>query len=197
MRKEISRHGTKLLAACFVLLIPALVGCGKTPGKAPSNPPIAAKSDGTKKAPMNPDQAKPAASLAAPSPVVVTSAEAAATPTPRYVYNPGSRRDPFLSLASMEKGMGKEVRPPLQRASLNQVQVIGIIWGAYGYSAMVQLPDGKGYTVRSGTLIGPTGVVRRVTEKAVLVEEPYIDFLGDQKMRLTKLTLHPQQEGEE
>ncbi len=193
MNRIICRLGIAVAAVGF-LSFGAPLGCGKPAPKepVPAKGQIAPK---PLKAPVSATGASsPVANRVEATP---TRAEATPPPTPRYSYNADGRRDPFLSLVSLEKASKREIRPPLQRVSLNQVQVIGIVWGSYGYSAMVQTPDGKGYTVRQGTLIGPTGVVRRITEKAVEVEEPYTDLMGEKKMRVTKLTLHPQQEGEE
>ena len=41
--------------------------------------------------------------------------------------------------------------PPLQRVGLTELSLIGVLWGNYGYTAMVQTPDGKGYSIRRGT----------------------------------------------
>lgn len=193
MIRIICRLGLAVVAVGF-LSFGAPIGCGKPAPKesVPAKGPVAVK-------PLKAPVSATGASSPVPNRVEAAPTRTVATPsaTPRYSYNADGRRDPFLSLVSLEKASEREIRPPLQRLSLNQVQVIGIVWGAYGYSAMVQAPDGKGYTVRQGTLIGPTGVVRRITEKAVEVEEPYTDLMGEKKKRVTKLTLHPQQEGEE
>jgi type IV pilus assembly protein PilP len=62
------------------------------------------------------------------------------------------------------------------------MNLIAVIWGAYGYTAMVQTPDGNGYTVRRGTRIGPNnGVVSAVTEKGIVYgskqEREYVKLL--------------------
>ena len=105
-----------------------------------------------------------------------------------YVYLPEGRRDPFLSiLKETEGGSGRKVDelnlPPLQRVSVAELTVIGIIWGGFGYTAMVQTSDGKGYTVQRGTRIGNNnGVVSAITEKAVVVEERFTDIYGKKQV---------------
>jgi type IV pilus assembly protein PilP len=66
-----------------------------------------------------------------------------------------------------------------------ELTVIGIVWDKFGYVAMVQTPDGKGYTVRPGTRIGNNnGVVRSITDKAVIIEERFTDIYGKKQVRV-------------
>jgi type IV pilus assembly protein PilP len=117
-----------------------------------------------------------------------------------YVYLPEGRRDPFLSMLR-EPGAGSAAEggkkkddinlPPLQRVSVAELTVIGIIWGGFGYIAMVQTPDGRGYTVQRGTRIGNNnGIVSAITEKAVIVEERFTDMYGKKQVREYAKPLH-------
>ena len=116
-----------------------------------------------------------------------------------YNYNPQGRRDPFRSiLVTAETAKKVEVLPPLQRTEVAEMKLIGIVWGSLGYSAMIQTPDGKGYTIRVGTPIGPNnGVVKKMTERNLTVEEKFTDIFGDKKTREVAIDLHPQKEGSE
>jgi type IV pilus assembly protein PilP len=61
--------------------------------------------------------------------------------------------------------------------------------------AMVETPDGKGYTLRIGTAVGPgKGRVKKITDKEVVVEEDYNDFYGVKKSKETTLELHTKEE---
>ncbi|HZS12046.1 MAG TPA: pilus assembly protein PilP, partial [Nitrospirales bacterium] len=105
----------------------------------------------------------------------------ATVPTPgEYSYNPSGRREPFLAI--VRKSAGEEDAsnlPPLQRTSLSELGLIGIVWGGFGFTAMVQAPDGRGYSVRPGTRIGPNnGIVSSITENAVVVQERFTDVYG-------------------
>jgi type IV pilus assembly protein PilP len=121
----------------------------------------------------------------------------AAPPTPQeYLYDPAGRRDPFKPvfpdvIPAPTEGVNVENLPPLQRFGLTELNLIGVIWGGLGYSAMLQTPDGKGYTVRQGTKVGPNnGVVTSITENAVLVEEHFSDVYGNKQVRRFEKRLH-------
>ncbi len=139
------------------------------------------------------DQAAAAGAEAPPPPAGQTAGEA------DYSYDPSGRRDPFTPL--IQRGLGAEksdrALPPLQRVGLTEINLIGIIWGGFGYTAMVQTPDGKGYAVRRGTRIGPNnGIVSKVTQNSIVVTERYTDIYGkDQEREYVKL-LHPSEESE-
>jgi type IV pilus assembly protein PilP len=82
-------------------------------------------------------------------------------------------------------------QPPIQRVAVAELTVIGIVWGGFGYTAMVQAPDGKGYTVQRGARIGNNnGVVSAITEKAVIVEERFTDIYGKKQVREYAKPLH-------
>ncbi|MBM4135196.1 MAG: pilus assembly protein PilP [Nitrospira sp.] len=128
----------------------------------------------------------------APAPPGVAQGEAS------YSYDPSGRRDPFKPIG-LEKpaSEGNLDLPPLQRIGLTEVSLIAIIWGGYGYSAMVQTPDGKGYTVKQGTRIGPNnGVISRITENSLVVEERFTDVYGNKQVREYVKRLHAKEGSE-
>jgi type IV pilus assembly protein PilP len=110
-------------------------------------------------------------------------------------YDPAGRRDPFAPvLSQLAPGQVDPTLPPLQRVGLTDMNLIAIIWGAYGYTAMVQTPDGNGYTVRKGTRVGPNaGVVSAVTEKGIIVQERFTDVYGNKQEREYVKLLHPKE----
>lgn len=126
----------------------------------------------------------------APNPVVEPE-------TPRS-YDPSGRRDPFVPvLQQLGLGAIDPTLPPLQRIGLSEMNLIAVLWGAYGYTAMVQTPDGNGYTVRRGTRIGPNnGVVSAVTEKGIVVQERFTDVYGTKQEREYVKLLHPKEGAE-
>ena len=119
----------------------------------------------------------------------------AAPPPPVGGYDPAGRRDPFTPvLSQLAPGQMDPTLPPLQRVNLTDMNLIAIIWGAYGYTAMVQTPDGNGYTVRKGTRVGPnSGVVSAVTEKGIIVQERFTDVYGRKQEREYVKLLHPKE----
>jgi len=110
-------------------------------------------------------------------------------------YDPAGRRDPFTPvLSQLAPGQLDPTLPPLQRVNLTDMNLIAIIWGAYGYTAMVQTPDGNGYTIRKGTRVGPnSGVVSAVTEKGIIVQERFTDVYGRKQEREYVKLLHPKE----
>lgn len=113
-------------------------------------------------------------------------------------YDPSGRRDPFAPVLQL-LGFGPidSTLPPLQRVGLTEMNLIAVIWGAYGYTAMVQTPDGNGYSVRRGTRIGPNnGVVSAVTEKGIVVQERFTDVYGSKQEREYVKLLHPKEGSE-
>jgi Tfp pilus assembly protein PilP len=173
---------------------------GSTP--APVSKPVTAQSPAT---PIPPAQAvgsvkeipKPATSTEAPSPPV-----AAAVPAPPlaeaadgYTYDPKSRREPFQSLTRLVKiDKTRMEMPPLQRVQLSDLKLLGIMWGGYGYYGLVRTPDGKGYTVKEGMLMGTNnGVISAITDKAVIVSEPSIDISGNKSTKDVEILLRPKE----
>lgn len=113
-----------------------------------------------------------------------------------YVYLPEGRRDPFLSIlreagSEAVKKTDEVNLPPLQRVTVAELTVIGIVWGGFGYMAMVQTPDGNGYAVQRGARIGNNnGIVSAITEKAIIVEERVTDIYGKKQVREYAKPLH-------
>jgi len=113
-----------------------------------------------------------------------------------YVYLPEGRRDPFLSIpheagSDAVKKTDEVNLPPLQRVTVAELTVIGIVWGGFGYMAMVQTPDGNGYAVQRGARIGNNnGIVSAITEKAIIVEERVTDIYGKKQVREYAKPLH-------
>jgi type IV pilus assembly protein PilP len=119
-------------------------------------------------------------------------------PASPHSYDPSGRRDPFVPVLQ-QLGIGPidPTLPPLQRVGLTEMNLIAVVWGAYGNTAMVQTPDGNGYTVRRGTRIGPNnGVVSAVTEKGIVVQERFTDVYGSKQEREYVKLLHPKEGAE-
>jgi type IV pilus assembly protein PilP len=113
-------------------------------------------------------------------------------------YDPSGRRDPFSPvILDLQPGRIDENLPPLQRVALTELNLIAIVWGAYGYTAMVQTPEGHGYTVRRGTRVGQNnGVVSAVTERGIIVQERFTDVYGKKQEREYVKLLHPKEGSE-
>jgi type IV pilus assembly protein PilP len=162
-------------------------------------------------APMRHDSIKvPSVAEVSPpaSPVMETSVSPGSAQVPSQLplsegmtgagYDPSGRRDPFAPvIQELQVGKLDSTLPPLQRVTLTELNLIAIVWGAYGYTAMVQTPEGHGYTVRRGTRIGQNnGVVSAVTERGIIVQERFTDVYGKKQEREHVKLLHPKEGAE-
>ena len=192
------RHIVAVLLGCWI--IPVLAGpVSSEPGLVSHLRQVAPLRQDSVRMPGPADLPKEAPPAAlAPSPADVPGTTDAATGAPVSAvgrYDPAGRRDPFAPILSqLAPGQVDPTLPPLQRVGLTDMNLIAIIWGGYGYTAMVQTPDGNGYTVRKGTRIGPNaGVVSAVTEKGIIVQERFTDVYGRKQEREYVKLLHPKE----
>lgn len=147
-----------------------------------------------------PTRARPASKKAATSKAQKTAAPPAAIepglPAEKieseheYAYSPIGKRDPFRSpLLDEVKVEKKEVVPvkpvenlrcgPLCKWDLEQLRLVAIVSGVSSPMAMVEAPDGKGYTVRRGAFIGKrNGKVTNIRPSEMVVTEIYKDNAG-------------------
>jgi len=99
-----------------------------------------------------------------------------------YRYNPLGRPDPFKPFISPGalKGMGAGFPlSPLQKFDINQLKLVGIIWGIKDSRAVFEDSAGKGYIVSRGTLIGRKGgKVDKIEEGKIIIKEKKVDYLG-------------------
>ena len=118
-------------------------------------------------------------------------------PAPIYSYNPAGRRDPFTPIiVKEEKKALLGAKTPLERFPISEFKLAGIVWGGLGYHAMLEGPDGKGYFVRKGMRIGPNqGVIKKITERAMVVVETYKDPSGEVNKKEIIVELSKKQEG--
>lgn len=114
-------------------------------------------------------------------------------------YLPEGRRDPFKSvIVFSERTPTSEELPPLQRMDLSELKLIGVVWGGFGYHAMLRAADGKGYPIRVGTRVGSNnGVVRRISSTSVVVEERFMTIFGEKKTREVVMELRSEKESSE
>jgi type IV pilus assembly protein PilP len=119
------------------------------------------------------------------------------TTSPLYAYHPAGRRDPFTPIIIKEekKALGG-VKAPLERYLLSEFKLAGIVWGGLGYHAMLEGPDGKGYFVKVGTIVGPNrGVVKKITQTTMTIEEKFKDPTGEINKKEIVIELRKKQEG--
>jgi len=114
-----------------------------------------------------------------------------------FSYNPVGKRDPFAPIIVKEERKAQSGdRPPLERFSLSEFRLTGIVWGGFGYSAMLEGPEGKGYFVHVGTIIGQNrGVVKKISKDAMVVEEKFKTISGETDRKEIVIELRKKQEG--
>jgi Tfp pilus assembly protein PilP len=164
--------------AIIGLLIGGLSGCGGNPsenkGPLPKN--------------LNSLPIKP---LVQGPPVNIKPAEIGPKPQ-EHPFNPEGKPDPFQPPAEELTG-GLKRRGgvlPLEQFEVSDYQLVGIVNGPGLKKAVIQDLTGKGFFVGVGARIGKGGGnITRITEKEVLIEEPYYDLTGRKKNRKISLKI--------
>ena len=127
----------------------------------------------------------------------VTATPAEEKPQAVFSYNPLGKRDPFSPIIVREeqKALAGE-RPPLERFNIYDFKMTGVVWGGYGYTAMLEGPDGKGYFVRTGAVLGQNrGVVKKITQNLMIIEEKFKTISGEISHKEIVIELRKKQEG--
>jgi type IV pilus assembly protein PilP len=130
---------------------------------------------------------KPAQRPAATAPVAAAPAAAAAAGAqpaaeakkpaePEWAYSSAGKRDPFRNvLADLERAQGSlatRCATPLGRFEIEQLKIVAVVTGLEDPVAMVEAPNGVGYSVRRGACIGKNGgVVASIRSGEVVVSE--------------------------
>jgi len=182
MQRQRKKHAKKTLTGLLVMLFlsggAGIMGCSDS-GKPP---------EGTTPSPVKPRQQ-------VITQVTATTAEEKTRAV--FSYNPIGKRDPFTPIIVREdlKARAGE-RPPLERYNIQEFKLAGVVWGGYGYTAMLEGPDGKGYFVRVGALLGQNkGVVKKITQNAMVIEEKFKTISGEIDRKEIVMELRKKQEG--
>jgi len=109
-------------------------------------------------------------------------------------------RDPFRSFIEVKPKAGPEEKSnqaltPLQRYSLDQLKLVGVVDATNGRKGLIEDDAGKGYTIGIGDLVGNQGgQIISIEADRILVEETYQDALGTTKARRITKKLNPTDE---
>ncbi len=153
------------LFTVYCSLLTVFTGCQQ--GGTPSQPQTPAASQAKKEAP------KPAATLPAEE-VKAEKKETAAVDV--------KQKNPFKTfiVKLADKPAAAVRKMPLQKYELEQLKLVAVMWGMNGSFAMLEAPDGKGYSVKKGDLIGTRdGKVKRIDKDQVVIEERFTDVGGE------------------
>lgn len=134
-----------------------------------------------------------AVKAAAPAP-----APAAPSPDAEVAYSSVGKRDPFKSfvgdLRATTGAVVTRCSTPLGRFELDQLRLVAVITGLADPLAMVEGPNGVGYSVRKGACIGKNGgVVTTVRTGEVVVTEWAMRADGTREKTETALRLPKEQ----
>jgi len=144
-----------------------------------------------------PAQGAPAVQPATPaSPQPAAPAAAAPAPTAEpFTYDPGGRRDPFVSLLSrgIEPATGKRVTG-LSSLSTGEMMLRGVMQSRNAYVALVSGPDGKTYPAHVNDRL-LDGVIRSVTPQGIVIMQEVNDPLSLVKQREVRKGLRTSEDG--
>jgi len=108
------------------------------------------------------------------------------------------RRDPFRSFIEVKEpaaaAEGKKPArrlTPLQRYSLDQLRVVGVVGGGSVLKALLEDDAGKGFVVGVGDAIGNQGgVIVSIKPDCIVVREIYSNALGEETARMVTKKLY-------
>lgn len=117
------------------------------------------------------------------------------------LYNPEGKIDPFenplrkespkTDIETVEPNKPDRIRQtPLEKISLSQLTLVGVIRFPSGYKAIVEEATGKGYMIKEGTYIGTNyGQVTEIQNDRIVIQEKVKDVLGKYTDKTRQLKL--------
>ncbi len=106
-----------------------------------------------------------------------------------FSYNPSGKRDPFLPFGS-DDTEGPCGTTPIECTALVKLKLALVIDTGKEKRAMVETPDGRGYSVTIGSKIGnANGEVVDIKPDKVVVLEQSVDLAGNKNERTFELRL--------
>jgi Tfp pilus assembly protein PilP len=166
------------IAILFGLLV--LAGCDSAP-TGPTNADFESEREALV-ASLNAEKIPPPEIVAEPPPE--DGAQGFGSYSGRFQYDRIGLRDPFRTFEMEEKGrralLGADTGP-LEQYDVNQMSLLAVVWNTGAARALIQDPSGKSYIIGSGTRIGKNqGRVTNIDDNLVVVNETYVDFLGQE-----------------
>jgi type IV pilus assembly protein PilP len=170
-----------MLTGCLTALLIVSAGC----------------SDSNNVVSPSPEKAKPAVAAVASQVTLTAGVAVPSQSTADYTYDPAGRRDPFAPIVSHENRLSQSSNlPPLERFAISEFKLTGILWGGFGYNAMLEGPDGKGYFVHVGSVVGLNrAVVKKITQNSLVLEEKFKNYMGQDDRREIIVNLRKKEEG--
>ena len=118
------------------------------------------------------------------------------------IYDPANRQNPFTRLfktekqetvaqaQGTEKRKKREPRTPLEKISLDQLNLVAIVRAPSGNRALMEDSSGKGFIVHKGTYVGlNSGIVTQINASSLVVEEELENLMGELTLQHTEIKL--------
>ncbi len=123
------------------------------------------------------------------------------SPSKKYSYDATGKPDPFAPLITEAPPQKQEVQQqqtkplsPLQKYDLKELKLVAIIALGNSSTALLEDPAKYGYIVKDGMLIGKNdGVVKKITENGLIIEEKFYNSMGRIETRISTLTIQHQE----
>ncbi len=105
--------------------------------------------------------------------------------------------DEVLASVASEQTIDTGHLGPLEKHPLGQYKLVGIVTGNASPMALLEAPNGKGYTITLGSVVGRNlGVVKAITRHEVVIEEELQQVQGPSIKNKEILTLrHAESDG--
>jgi hypothetical protein len=111
----------------------------------------------------------------------------------QYAYNPGGRRDPFVSLIKPVEGTAQPKRKEgMEGFLVNEVALKGIVKTKDGYVALIVGPDGKAYFPKVGQRLFD-GAIIAMDQTTVTFRQEDTNPLSPVRVREIKKSLYPEE----
>ena len=189
------------IVALSLLATSFLWGCGDQPTEK-SKPLVVSKKISDQPRPK-PDAVADEKKEATPAKDNADTTDAAdKTIASKRIYDPANRLNPFSPLFKPDQDKNTAALPntskrkkrvpqtPLERISLEQLQLRAVIRAPSGNRALVEDNSGKGYIIKNGTYIGlNSGIVTQINAESVIIEEEIENLMGELVLQNTEIKL--------
>lgn len=106
----------------------------------------------------------------------------------QFVYDPTGKRDPFQAFDFSPKKPAKGGDTPLEQFGYDELKFAAMLEGFGKPKALVETPEGKGYTVSVGTRIGQyAGEIVEIFPDRLVILETTTEFTGEKKTRTVEM----------
>lgn len=105
-----------------------------------------------------------------PPPPIPSPPQEITPAAPVYRYEPKGRRDPFQPPPELSPKRPSKGKSGLAGLEVTDLKLAGIVWEQTDAYALVEAPNGLGYILRKGAIIGEDARVVKVTKDSVVFE---------------------------